>query len=498
MDRRQVIWQVGFVTLIASAFFLMTLRTFADPDLWGHLRFGLDMVAARAIITTDPYAYVATHEIWINHEWLTEVLMAGAWLGATTVGLVALRMVVVILTLGLVCLHLIRILHLSFFPTLAVLLLTTLALLGFTITMRPQLFTFLFFTVTLIAIYLAEHGRYRWLWLMPPIIVLWVNLHGGFLAGCGMLGIWTVAHLAVHRNQWRAVAPPILVSALATVVNPYGTDLLIFLMRTATGARPEIVEWQPLALATWYGAVYFTLVVVASASLVFSRQPRRIILLSLFALTALLPLLAVRHLPLMALAFAVFVGEHVDNAWQRRRIGRSWQPSIPPWVLPVPFLVAAIIVASSIIAFRGRIEIPEIFDYPNASTELLATSGLKGNLATHFNWGEYLIWHVGPELKVSIDGRRETVYAPDIYEKNWNFASGRNAWDTLLQEYPTDLALVPTGTPVDNLLRLYPGWLLVYEDATSALFVNQASPIAQSLQRAAAEFVAPPPQRFFP
>ena len=75
---QQTLWQVGVATLSFSILFVILLRTIADPDLWGHLRFGLDMVAARAIITTDPYSYVTTEQIWINHEWLTEVLMAGA------------------------------------------------------------------------------------------------------------------------------------------------------------------------------------------------------------------------------------------------------------------------------------------------------------------------------------------------------------------------------------------------------------------------------------
>ena len=194
----------------------------------------------------------------------------------------------------------------------------------------------------------------------------------------------------------------------------------------------------------------------------------------------------------------MFVGEHVDSAWRRRRAAPIRHHTRPRWLLPVPFLAAAVIIVAGIMATRGQIELVDEFPYPDAAVALLAASGVHGNLATDFNWGEYLIWQVGPAWQVSIDGRRETVYAPETYEQNLRLRFGLGTWDDLLIEHPTVAALLVRGSAADNLLRQYPGWLLVYHDEISVLFVNQQSPIAAPLQQIASDFKAPPPQKYFP
>jgi len=206
----------------------------------------------------------------------------------------------------------------------------------------------------------------------------------------------------------------------------------------------------------------------------------------------------VRHMPLMSLALAFLVSEHIGSTVARfSRLQTSAQR--PAALSAVLFLIAAISIGIGVL--RNSPTQILLFDaprYPDAAVKLLQTNKVSGNLATHFNWGEYLIWHLGPELRVSIDGRRETVYTPAIYTMNQNFAAGFSEWDQLLREYPTDLALVHAGGPTANLLKLYPGWSLVYEDEVSALFVNDASAVAETVRRAAVNFVAPPPQKFFP
>src|SRR5215471_19981692 len=67
------------------------LRTNADPDLWGHVRFGLDMLSAKALTSSDPYSY--TSDIpWLNHEWLSELIMGLAYRTFGSGGLVALKL----------------------------------------------------------------------------------------------------------------------------------------------------------------------------------------------------------------------------------------------------------------------------------------------------------------------------------------------------------------------------------------------------------------------
>ena len=103
---------------------------------------------------------------------------------------------------------------------------------------------------------------------------------------------------------------------------------------------------------------------------------------------------------------------------------------------------------------------------------LLRDSGVHGNMAVFFDWGQYVIWRLGPKIQVSYDGRRETVYSESLRQLNNNWISGVGAWDALLDEHPTDLALVDKRLPVYNLMRLKAGWTLVYEDALCGLFAR--------------------------
>jgi hypothetical protein len=200
----------------------------------------------------------------------------------------------------------------------------------------------------------------------------------------------------------------------------------------------------------------------------------------------------------MAIAFAMFVGEHVTDLWDRQISQRQRSTSLRPWLAGLPLLVALIIPLAALSIDRGRILIGDAVPYPHAALALLKTSGFTGNLATFFDWGEYIIWHAGPQIRVSIDGRRETVYPPDIYQKHFNLWYGSNQWDALLTEYPTDAVLIVSRTATDNLLRLSPGWRLVYTDNISALFINEQSSAGQMIESAVVDFAPPPPQVYFP
>lgn len=71
--------RAAVLLLIVAVSFYISSTTIADPDLWGHVRFGQDMLAARGIPAADPYSYLTAGQPWINHEWLTEVVLAGAF-----------------------------------------------------------------------------------------------------------------------------------------------------------------------------------------------------------------------------------------------------------------------------------------------------------------------------------------------------------------------------------------------------------------------------------
>jgi hypothetical protein len=125
---------------------------------------------------------------------------------------------------------------------------------------------------------------------------------------------------------------------------------------------------------------------------------------------------------------------------------------------------------------------PSGIHYPVGAIALLEQSGVRGNMAIHFDWGEYALWHLGPRVKVSMDGRRETVYSEDVYQMHLDFTWGRGDWDALLRTHETHLVLVSKKHPAFNLMRLEPGWSSIYDDSVSGLFVLEGWHLAEQLE----------------
>jgi hypothetical protein len=472
---------LSVIVLVTSTATYGVSLTIADPDLWGHVRFGLDILATGHIVHADPYSYLTGEQPWINHEWLAEVIFAQAFAVGGSEVLIALKTSLALLTLGLVYRHLMRQGLAPLRAGLYMLFCYFLLSKGVAL-LRPQIFTFLLFALLLLLLDEADRGRLPRLVAVPALFGLWANLHGGFLAGLGILFLWVFVRLAATLRggrPWRPEGPFVLtaIAALAaTLLNPHGARLLMFLVRPATVSRPEIIEWQPIAIASTYGITYLIFVALAAAALLYTRRPRRLTTVVAFACLALIPLLAIRHCPLLAVGAPLLLAEHLSDAWNR------WSPSVPAGSqrTPRPLAVLAIIVAIALLwAARPRFGCIRIdpalaIGYPARAVATLRESRVEGNLAIPFGWGEYAIWFLSPRIKVSEDGRRETVYSDAVLADNLRFADGVGNWDALLRDR-TDLVLVDKSHAAFNLMKLYPGWVSVYEDSVAAIFTRSGS-----------------------
>lgn len=466
---------------------LILSRTAADPDLWGHVLFGLDLLRTGSIPKYDPYSYLSTGHPWINHELLSEAAFGLAYKLGATPGLMALKLAVVFTIAWLLHRHLRRA---GLDPLRAgiVLILAVFTMIPALGTIRPQLFTHLFFLLTLLAIVRVEEGNTRWLWSVPFLFALWINFHGGVLAGLGVLGLWAGAWIVLPliAPAWKRRGPrpgllivAVVASSLALLLNPYLWELPHFLLRTATVPRPDISEWRPLSLTTLPGLLYLILIGSAAFVLLRTRRERRPATLLVLLVTALLPLTAIRHLSLFALAWAVFLAGYIADVWSERS---SRSRSGPPGtsrparlaIVGLNFFAALVMVAASISRFACiPIHEQSAIGLPARAVGLLLEARAEGNLAIFFDYGEYAIWHLNERIKVSMDGRRETVYPDSIYKESLRFQSGLGAWDDVLEKYETQMALVPRGLPTFNLLKLKSGWELAHQDSLVGLFVRE-------------------------
>ncbi|MGE4054712.1 MAG: hypothetical protein AB7F99_07935 [Vicinamibacterales bacterium] len=398
---RPIAWIVGAQAVLA---------TWADADLWGHLRFGLDLLRDRRLTTTDPYSF--TQDLpWVNHEWLSELAMALAYSLGGNAGLMVLRglfAAVVVLLLA----HATR--HAADrwrWPVLAIVFAGMIPLAG---TVRPQLWTLLL--VAALCRLLSAGGR--WLVLVPPLLAVWANAHGGWILGLGMLAAWAGGQAIEPYVNPRATRTPIAPLALvvslsiaATLVTPYGWHLWQFILETVRLSRSDITEWQPI----WRTGVANPLLWAAGAGLVVvfvrSRGWPPLGAAAIIAMLAYSSLRVTRLVPLFMVATAMLLAPR----FPAREAG-------PPdtrakVVLDVATTVMALLLMlqTSVLPRCIAITGPWIPDLAAAAD--LEAARPSGRLVTSFNWGQFALWHFGPALRVSIDGRRETIYSDDTLDE---------------------------------------------------------------------------------
>jgi hypothetical protein len=489
-------WQASLIFLAIAIGVYLFAPTEADPDLWGHLRFGLDLLDSGRIVRADTYSYLTGGDrIWINHEWLSEAMIAIAWRAAGVTGLVMLKLAAGMTLAMLLVWHLRRV-CLSLLASFLITAYGVAVILPGFRSLRPQAFTYVAFLIVLLLVRHGHEGRQRsrwwwswwsW-WLAPPLFAIWANLHGGFVAGLGVLAFAAIVQAALGpptptRTRTRSVLLAALLACAATLVNPYGIGLWTFLWRTL-GPRPDIAEWQAISLGTAEGVAYLAVAAFGALAIRGLIRTRAWLALMLFLGGALLPFVARRHLPLFVLITIVMCAEHTAAA-----IGRVFaHPQPPPSSDRFrPFVAAAMLLQAVVLLAIALPQLTRIrvdpTQFPIAPAAWLAASGVSANLAVDFDWGEYVIWHAGPRVKVSVDGRRETVYSDAAYEENLRFTGGADDWDRLLA--PSDLALVSVRTPAFALLSQRADWpMLMHDDLCGCALFGRIDSAATAALRA--------------
>jgi hypothetical protein len=472
---------------------------FADPDLWGHIRAGQAILEQGHIILRDTYSYSAFGQLYRNHEWLTEVLMALIYNHGGVIGLKLWKFTCAALTFGFLAAGLSET-GASATVQLYVLMCTSVAL-TLEMQFRPQLFTYLLFTTLLMI--LARHnyrGSAR-IWLMIPIMALWANLHGGFVIGIATLGIYTavvgmqdlIAEKGLKRTLRLALIT--LAATLVTLVTPWGISLWHEVIRPvfSPAIRTLIVDWHPLSLALaeqWkrshLGVLFYFFVfgLMGASAITFALTPKGgdLPLVAIAAVMSLAAFSAARNIPLAAIALTLPVARHGSLVVGRLRERAAAQgvrfEAEPDRSRVNQWLVGAVAIALGISFGLFSPELRTFGVYPTGAVAFMQRHGLAGDVLNDFNWGGYLIWHLTPASKVFIDGRYDTVYSIAVINDYLLFYFDRPGGSRVLSAYPHDFVLIPPRSGAFRLVTNATGWTLLYKDENAALFARAGSPAA--------------------
>lgn len=520
----------------------------ADPDLWGHVQYGRDALTDGVPATTT-YSYVAEGYPWINHELVAEFLLAlGAdWLGGA--GLLVAKCSLGLAVIGLMFWNARR-QGVSLIAACSLALLVAITL-GDHWSLRPQLISYVSFMLLLALLSYAFEGwegrwqlltnwgarlraeptaeipplsyslpRLKLLWLVPLLMIVWTNSHGGFLAGlCVYVAYLGFRGVEAIVRKGRAADGLLLrfglmaaAAGLATFINPYGPRFHVWLYHDLAVPRPEIVEWRGPDFSNAAFLPFLLLAIAGCASLALSRRSRDFTQVAILGLILWQALQHHRHIAFFAIACGWWLPAHFDSLLRRLGIGErfrseeerryGWAPpespafaaSLSPRVQQVfaLLLVAAIGICGGQLISRVTTLKVERAKYPVHAFDYIARRGLTGKMVCTFNWAQYALAAFGPReagqpgILVQIDGRCRTSYSQAMLDAHFDFVMGdagpnqryrdprSGPFDPtrVLRINRPDLVLIDRGQqPSVQVMESQPdAWVLLYQDGLAQLW----------------------------
>jgi len=456
-------------------------------DMWWHVAAGRELLQTGTLWMVDDWSYTELGSDWLNHEWLADIiyyLWTYLW-GIET--LVYWKWLVVIATFTLLQLALARQSG-NHFAGLACAGLAVAIAAPF-IDVRPHLYTLLNYCLLL---YLLL-GRRANPWILAPLFVVWVNLHGGFFFGLMALGILIF--------PWRDLSVPAVRSAffigllclVAAALNPSGIGTFLYPLKYAfddTSPFRQLAEWQPPdAPGGIRSPLFFTFRWVALAGLVYFFPPvyRRIPIpwegIALTALTLAMAMTSRRFIPIFAISLAVMLAPLVGLllGWLRgRAVGVAVACAALLWatwrMIPYPLQAGP--------AFHYLVA---EYTYPIDLMDFAVKNRLQGRLFSFYNWGGYVHWRTDGALKVYIDGRADTLYDADTYNNYVAIMRSPPDWVARVEASGAQFMMWPhtryAGAEKLAQLQRTGRWRLVYRDIRGWLAVRAGTPLPRNLER---------------
>lgn len=363
-------------SLVFVLFLLLALQQL-DPDFGWHLASG-EYFVRHGIPATDIFTYTAADFPWVNHEWLSDIIVSWIYsLGGY--GLLAA------LFAGMWTLALFITGRRVYGP---IVLLGVIAVMPF---MGVRAVTWTVLGVAIL--YALVTARNQRLWAFIPLLFLaWANLHGGVAIGLVLVAYWAIAKRSVALSLLLAL------SAAVTLVNPYGVGLYVEIFRTMLDGslRWVIAEWIPIG-DIWQTVCYVA-VWGAGFLLLYGKKWRRYFQVDVLVFLAALS--SIRHYPLFVVLSLPFTGQYVTE------VVRKIPAKLHVAQLRILLLVSGVII---LISGWGIYDMYSLsFDkestYPRAAVAYLQKHPCDGNVFNDYGSGGYLIWKL-PDQKVYIDGR---------------------------------------------------------------------------------------------
>ncbi len=481
-----------------------------DGDTGWHIRAGEYILASGQFPHHDLFSFSMEGKQWFAWEWLADVLFALVHQLGGLQGIVLLAGVVIAATAAALLRFMVwqgANLLLAIMAMLAVCSASSVHWLA-----RPHMFTWGLLLATL---WLLEADRRRPSWkvyLLAPLVMIWVNVHGGFAALLVMVAIYAAGVSAEQlweaweggrANRWWL--PPaakrygllLVVCAAGTLVNPYTYELHLhigaylgsdFILNNIQEFQSP--DFRGESMRVFEGVLLISLVLVGP--MLRRREVTSALLVLAWAHAALL---SVRHVPLFMIVAAPLVARELSlviadgarrgNPWLKilqefaddyGGQGKAASESGPVVLNPVG--LAAVAAIALMLQIRGeqpnwKAQFPAV-RFPAQAADTLQQRLLHRRVLSTDQWGDYLIYRFYPEFKVFIDGRSD-FYDPSIRDEYVELMHSHWGWRQVLEKHRFEAALLPVSWSLAAALKIDPQWRLVYDDGVALFFEKRSA-----------------------
>ncbi len=494
----QVIHYTLAIIIILYCVFLFSFTPIrVENDVWWHLKTGKYIIENNYKLPKyDIFAYTSEKIKWDNHEWLTQIIFYKFYQMGEVTKIGGLRCLTIFKTfvnsITFILLFLLIIKRTKCINLATVLTIMAIFASRTLLYARPPIFTFLFFVIFLHFIYRFryENLNYRWLIVLPILMILWVNLHGGFLMGLIVVGAFLAGEIILSLiiklkmkqivfddkvRKERIIILGILFLSLfiASLINPYGFKLYLLPLRVMKDKYlvSHISEMnQP---PYWGTKVYYILVILTVLSFICSKFKIKS-LGELFVLIFLMQqsLSHSRHMPLFAIISTPFIAEGLRTFFVD--IIRDKKGYILQQVFAI-LILAVSIYAEKYNVIRYTYYNSDLLKgvgyyksgYPSEACDFIILNNFEGRMFNNINSAGYLIWRLSPGYHKVFTDSRFDIFGGEFLEDVLIVEEGMDdpkypdkTWYKILDKWDINFIVIPRSVKLNKIIT--DDWTLVY------------------------------------
>ncbi len=455
-----------WVIFLVFGLFWFNSSQFIDPDFGIHIRLG-EYILDYGVPHHDPFSYTMPSFEYIYHEWIPALLFFKLY---PFIGIAGLSILFSAMAAAAIAISIPS----QYRKGGSALILLGAAVIFDFLGVRVQVFSWLLYAILIQILFDGDRWKIN-RWLIPLIILIWVNIHGGFSLGIASL----ILFIAVKFFRTKLIDKLDLIvigaSLVATFINPYYQKIWLEVWRTGADSslRWSIQEWLPIFLN--YNLPFYTLLVITTCFLIRYRRsflPEQLVLfgfltLLTFSSQRIAPFLVILSLPLLSKAIWLFYKQITSDHFGLPRFKIAYKGLL---ILATGLFILNFIFDSPLLGTLN-----ETTFYPSQAIKYLKDHPSQSQMFSPYDWGGYLLWKY-PEKKVFVDGRmpswkresapdQESLSAFNDYNEVILFGKDFNQ---LAKKYDIEYVLWPNQTNqvrkvlITQLLPLQYHWLIKY------------------------------------